>query len=91
MAKLKTGRHTSALKEVRKAEKRTARNAAATSKIRTLAKKVEVAVKAKNKEEAQKALNVAFSQWDKASKTNVIHKNSANNQKARLAKLVASI
>ena len=52
---------------------------------------MEAAVKAKNKEEAQKALNVAFSQWDKASKTNVIHKNSANNQKARLAKLVASI
>ena len=91
MAKLKTGRHTSALKEVRKTEKRTARNAATKSKIRTLAKKVEAAVKAKNKEEAQKALDVAFAQWDKASKTNVIHKNSANNQKARLAKLVASI
>ena len=32
MAKLKTGRHTSALKEARKAEKRTARNAAMKSK-----------------------------------------------------------
>ena len=36
MAKLKTGRHTSALKEARKTEKRTARNAAMKSKIRPI-------------------------------------------------------
>ena len=38
MAKLKTGRHTSALKEVRKAAKRTVRNAATKSKIKSMAK-----------------------------------------------------
>ncbi|MDD5021450.1 MAG: 30S ribosomal protein S20 [Endomicrobiaceae bacterium] len=91
MAKLKTGRHTSALKEVRKAAKRTVRNTATKSKIKSMAKKVELAVKAKDKEVAQSALNVAFSEWDKAKKRNVIHKNAASNQKARLAKLVASI
>ncbi|GAB1401548.1 30S ribosomal protein S20 [Elusimicrobiota bacterium] len=91
MAKLKTGRHTSALKEVRKAAKRTVRNAATKSKIKSMAKKVELAVKAKDKEVAQKALTVAFSEWDKAKKRNVIHKNAASNQKARLSKLVASI
>jgi len=91
MAKLKTGRHTSALKEVRKAEKRNARNTATNSKIKSLAKKVEAAVKAKDKETAQKTLNLAFSEWDKAKKKNVIHKNAAANQKARLSKLVASI
>jgi len=91
MAKLKTGRHTSALKEARKAEKRTAMNAATKSKIRTLAKKVETAVKAKDSEAAKAALNKAFSEWDKAKKKNVIHKNAAANQKARLSKLVASL
>lgn len=91
MAKLKTGRHTSALKEVRKAAKRTIRNTATKSKIKSMAKKVELAVKAKDKEVAQKALTVAFSEWDKAKKRNVIHKNAASNQKARLSKLVASI
>ncbi len=91
MAKLKTGRHTSALKEARKTEKRTARNAATKSKIRTLAKKVEAAVKAKDAETAKTALNVAFSEWDKAEKRNVIHKNAASNQKARLSRLVASL
>ena len=91
MAKLKTGRHTSALKEARKAEKRTARNAAMKSKIRTLSKKVEAAVKAKDVEAANAALKVAFSEWDKAKKKNVIHKNAAANQKARLSKKVASL
>ena len=91
MAKLKTGRHTSALKEVRKTAKRTAMNAAIKSKIRTLAKKVEAAVKAKDVETAKVALSKAFSEWDKAQKKNVIHKNTASNQKARLAKKVASI
>ena len=99
MAKLKTGRHTSALKEARKTEKRTARNAATKSKIRTLAKKVEAAVKAKDSDAAKKALNVAFSEWDKAKKILTflldkgadIHKNAAANQKARLSKLVASL
>ena len=74
MAKLKTGRHTSALKEARKAAKRTDRNYSTKSKIKTIAKKVEAAVKAKDKDAAQKALNVAFSEWDKAKKKNVIHK-----------------
>jgi len=91
MAKLKTGRHTSALKEVRKTEKRTARNTATKSKIKSLAKKVEAAVKAKDKETALKVLNAAFSEWDKAKKKNVIHKNAAANQKSRLSKLVSSI
>lgn len=91
MAKLKTGRHTSALKEARKAEKRKARNVATKSKIRTMAKKVEAAVQAKDVEAAKIALNMAFSEWDKAQKKNVIHKNAASNQKARLAKKVASI
>ncbi len=91
MAKLKTGRHTSALKEARKTEKRTAMNSAIKSKIRTLSKKVEVAVKAKDAEAAKTALNEAFSEWDKAKKRNVVHKNAAANQKARLAKKVASM
>lgn len=91
MAKLKTGRHTSALKEARKAEKRTAMNAAMKSKIRALAKKVEAAVKAKDVEAAKAALKKAFSEWDKAQKKNVIHKNAAANKKAKLAKKVASM
>ncbi|MDR3256561.1 MAG: 30S ribosomal protein S20 [Endomicrobium sp.] len=91
MAKLKTGRHTSALKEVRKTKKRTERNIAIKSKIRTSIKRVETAVKSGDTKGAQEQLAVAFSEWDKAAKKNIVHSKAASNQKARLSKLVAKI
>jgi small subunit ribosomal protein S20 len=91
MAKLKTGRHTSALKENRKAVKRAERNRAVRSKIKNIVRKVEAAAAAKDKTAAADLLKSAFSLWDRASKTHVIHDNAAANQKARLAKLVKSI
>jgi len=91
MAKLKTGRHTSAIKQNRKAKKNEARNSTVRSKIKTLVKKVEAAVSKKDKNLAQELLKTAFSQWDKAAKRNIIHKNAASNQKARLSRLVQSI
>lgn len=91
MAKLKTGRHTSALKENRKAQKRVLRNNSVNSKIKTLVKKVEDAVSKKDAALANDLLKTAFAEWDKAAKKNVIHVNTANNQKSRLAKLVGSL
>ncbi len=91
MAKLKTGRHTSALKENRSAIKRATRNKAVRSKISNIVRKVEAAVTAKDKTAASSLLKLAFSEWDKASKKDIIHDNAAANQKARLAKLVKSI
>jgi small subunit ribosomal protein S20 len=91
MAKLKTGRHTSALKENRKAHKRQERNKAVLSKIKNIVKKVETAAAAKDKTLAATTLKTAFSIWDKAAKRNIIHKNASSNQKARLSKLVSSI
>ena len=91
MAKLKTGRHTSALKEARKAKKRTARNYSIKSKIRTTVKKVEEAVKNNVAKREPERLNVAFSELDKSAKSNFIHYKAASNQKARLSKKVAAI
>jgi small subunit ribosomal protein S20 len=91
MAKLKTGRHTSALKEVRKAEKRTERNSSIKSKTKTAIKRVEDAVKNGDVTVALKQLALAFSEWDKAAKRNVVHYKAASNQKARLSKLVSKI
>jgi len=91
MAKLKTGRHTGALKEARKTKKRTARNVSTKSKIRTLAKKLEAAVKAVDATLAKDLLNKVFSAWDKAAKKNVIHKKAASNKKAKLAKKVSAL
>ncbi|MDR2192119.1 MAG: 30S ribosomal protein S20 [Endomicrobium sp.] len=91
MAKLKTGRHTSALKEARKTKKRTLKNKSVKSQIKTSVKRVEDAVKKNDAALAAQHLNAAFSQWDRAAKRNIIHKNAASNQKERLAKKVASI
>jgi small subunit ribosomal protein S20 len=91
MAKLKTGRHTSALKEARKAETRTKRNSSIKSKIKTTIKRVERAVKKGDVKVALKQLATAFSEWDKAAKKNVVHSKAASNQKARLSKLVAKL
>ena len=91
MAKLKTGRHTSAIKAFRQSEKKHEHNRAISTKISTLVQKVEEAVAKKDKETAGKLLKEAFSQWDKAARRNVIHDNKASNQKARLSKLVKSI
>lgn len=91
MAKLKTGRHTSAIKQNRKANKNELRNMSVRSKIKTLVKKVETAVANKDKKLAQDLLKTAFSEWDKAAKRNVVHFNAASNQKARLSRLVNSL
>jgi small subunit ribosomal protein S20 len=91
MAKLKTGRHTSALKEARKAEKRTERNSSIRNKIKTAIKRVEEAVKKGDVKVALEQLATAFSEWDKAAKKNVVHSKAASKQKARLSKLVAKL
>jgi len=91
MAKLKTGRHTSAIKEKRKNWKRNAHNVSIRRNIRQLAKKLEIAVSQKKTDEAKKLLQECFSAWDKAAKVNVIHKNSASRKKARLSSKVAAL
>jgi len=91
MAKLKTGRHTSALKEHRKTIKRTELNKTLRSKIKNLVKKVESAVEKKDAELAKNLLRTAFSEWDKAVQSNIVHSNAAANQKARLSRLVGSL
>ncbi|MDR3330821.1 MAG: 30S ribosomal protein S20 [Endomicrobium sp.] len=91
MAKLKTGRHTSALKEARKSKKRTKRNTAIKSRIKSSIKKIEMAVRDNNTESAFENLATTFSYLDKATKKNTIHPKSASNQKIRLSKLVSKI
>lgn len=91
MAKLKTGRHTSALKEFRKSERRAQHNRFILKKIRVLAKNVETAISGKKLDEAKKLLPEVFSAWDKAAKVGVIHKNVASRKKARLSARVGQL
>ncbi len=89
MAKLKTGRHTSALKEARKSKKRQQKNISIKSKIKTLTKKVIAACESKNFGTAKSALNEVFSVIDKAAKKKIIHKNTAARRKAKISKKVS--
>jgi small subunit ribosomal protein S20 len=91
MAKLKTGRHTSALKAHRQSVTHAEHNLQIRSKIRTLARRVEAAVLAKDAKSAQTLLDEAFSAWDKAAKTGVIHSRAASRKKARLAGRVSAL
>jgi len=91
MAKLKTGRHTSAIKAHRQSVTHAAHNLQIRSKIRTIARNVEQAVAAKDAKTAKTLLDEAFSVWDKAAKTGVIHWRAASRKKSRLAGRVDSI
>ncbi|HVO33111.1 MAG TPA: 30S ribosomal protein S20 [Elusimicrobiota bacterium] len=91
MAKLKTGRHTSALKAHRQSERRAEANQKVRSEIRTIARKVEAAVAGKDSKAAHTYLQDAFSLWDKAAKVGVVHRRAASRKKARLAQRVGHL
>ncbi|MFA5974833.1 MAG: 30S ribosomal protein S20 [Elusimicrobiota bacterium] len=91
MAKLKTGRHTSALKTHRQSERHAEANLNVLSRIRTIARKVEEAVAGKDAKSAKALLQEAFSAWDKAAKTGLIHDRAASRKKSRLAGRVSRL
>ena len=67
------------------------RNRAAKSAIRTAAKKVRVAVEAKELAKAEELLLEAFRLIDKSVSDGVQHKNTASRQKGELQRLVNSL
>lgn len=91
MAKLKTGRHTSALKAHRQSLKHQDANIKARSAIRTIARNVEAAIAKKDSKAAKAFLQQAFSAWDKAAKTGLIHSRAASRKKARLSQRLSKL
>jgi small subunit ribosomal protein S20 len=82
--------HFSALKRARQTTKRTARNRANTSQLRTALRNFRQALAAGKPAEAKTAFSGTVSMIDKAVKKGVIHKNTAARYKSRLnARLVA--
>jgi small subunit ribosomal protein S20 len=91
MVKLKFGRHTQALKSQRKDRKRHLRNVAIRTKIKTIAKKVEVAVAQGKPEEAKRIFLQAMKELDKAASKKIIPKKRAWRKKSRLAKKISAL
>ena len=81
----------SAKKRILVTEVRTLRNKSIKSKVKTLIKKVEAAIAAKDKAAAEAALKVAISEISKATSKGVYHKNTAARKISRLTIAVNKI
>lgn len=81
----------SAAKRARQATRITERNRAIKTEVKTIRKQVQSAIEAKDKKAAATSLDSYNSAVDKASKTNVIHRNAAARTKSSLAKQVGAI
>ena len=81
----------SAKKRVLVIEKKTMQNKAVKSALKTQVKKFLAAVESGDKETATNLYPVTVSAIDSAATKGVIHKNNANNRKAKLAKKLAAM
>ena len=81
----------SQIKRVKTNAKRTERNRAYKSELRTWIRKFRQAADTGDAARAQEALQVASKKLDKAVSKGVIHKNQAANKKSAMAKRAASL
>ena len=88
---LPKGRHKSQIKRQRQNIKQHARNIPLKSLLRTVIKKVQIAVAQKEKDLAKKLLQDASRTIQKIASKGVIHKRNASRRISRLSKLVHSI
>lgn len=85
MAKLKTGRHTSAIKAQRQNRTGMLRNRRVREDIRDTARELEQAIVNKDAAAIKKLTPEVAKLWDKAAKRNVVHWKTASRKKSRLA------
>ena len=81
----------SAKKRILVSKKKEMRNKSIKSKVKTMIKKVEAAIEAGNKAEAEEALKVAISELSKAANKGIYHKNTAARKISRLTVAVNKI
>ena len=83
--------HRSAKKRIRQTEKRTARNRARTSRIKTFLKKVEQAIVSGDREAAEVALHAAEPEVRRGVSKGVLALNTASRRISRLSRRVNSL
>jgi small subunit ribosomal protein S20 len=81
----------SARKRIRQTEKRTERNRARRSRVRTFLRKVELELAAGNAEGARNALQVAQPELQRAATKGVLHRNTVARKLSRLNSRVKSL
>ena len=81
----------SARKRIRQTERRTERNHARKSRMRTFIKKVELAIAGGDKDQAAAALKAAQPEMQRASGKGVIHANTVARKLSRLSKRIKGL
>jgi small subunit ribosomal protein S20 len=81
----------SAQKRIRQTEKRTARNKARKSRVRTFVRKLEEAIASGDKAAAQEAFRVAQPELQRAVTKGVMHANTVSRKVSRLSARVKSL
>ena len=81
----------SARKRIRQTEKRTARNKARKSRVRSFLRKVEEAVKSGDTAAAQEAFRAAQPEMQRAATKGVVHANTVARKLSRLSARVKSV
>jgi small subunit ribosomal protein S20 len=83
--------HKSVIKRQRQSEKKHEINKAVRSALKTVAKKVELAVTEKKADAAKEALVKAMKAYDKAASQGILHKSTASRKISRLSIKVGKI
>ena len=83
--------HFSALKRARQTERRTIRNRANKSRVRSALRELREALTAGNRENAEQAYRKTVSTLDKAIQKGVLHSNTADRYKSRLSARLAAL
>jgi small subunit ribosomal protein S20 len=81
----------SSIKDLRRTERRSARNRAAQGKLRSTLKRARAAVAAGRTEAAQKAVAEALPVIDRAPGKGILHKNAAARHKSRLMRRLSKL
>ena len=80
----------SSLKDIRRITKRNARNRSVRSRLNTLRRRLGEATEEANRESIERAAREYISALDRAAKYKIVHRNKADRQKARYARLLAA-
>jgi small subunit ribosomal protein S20 len=83
--------HFSALKRARQTERRTTRNRANTSRLRTQLRELRETIEKGDKAAAQQAYRQTVSALDKAIQKGTLHENTASRYKSRLGARVSAM
>jgi small subunit ribosomal protein S20 len=83
--------HFSALKRARQTEKRTARNRANSSQLRTALRELRESLEKGDKAAAGQVYRETVSTLDKATKKGILHENTASRYKSRLSARLSAL